>query len=136
MNSRQLGLLNNEVSSSENVSTVNNLRINYVNQFLQSFYFMACACISNFLFNLHPIGSVSHLRDRTRKSLCAIPDYVIQTQCDQRMLRQIMLHRCSDVVHKARYVFLLDVVRINHFRVHNLQKSRDIFTDPIPDLNY
>ena len=35
-----------------------------------------------------PIGSVSHIWDRTRKSLCAIPYYVIQTQCDQRTLRQ------------------------------------------------
>ena len=29
------------------------------------------------------IASVSHVRDRTRKSLCAIPYYVIQTQWDQ-----------------------------------------------------
>ena len=34
------------------------------------------------------------------------------------------------VVHKARYVLLLGVARFNHFRVHNLQKSRDILTDP------
>ena len=27
-------------------------------------------------------------RDRTRKSLCPIPHYVIQTQCDPRMLQQ------------------------------------------------
>ena len=33
--------------------------------------------------------------------------------------------RCT-VVHKAHYVILLDVVLINHFRVHNLQKSLDI----------
>ena len=28
-------------------------------------------------------------------------------------------------------LFRLDVVRINHFRVHDLQQSRDILTDPI-----
>ena len=44
--------------------------------------------------------------------------------------KSVAAKRCT-VVHKARYVFLLDVVRVTHFRVHNLQKSRDIFTDPI-----
>ena len=39
--------------------------------------------------------------------------------------------KSCNVVHKARYVFLSDVVRVNHFRVHNLQKSRDILTDPM-----
>ena len=34
------------------------------------------------------IGSVGHVRDRTRKSLCAIPYYVIQTQCSKT------LHHC------------------------------------------
>ena len=40
--------------------------------------------------------------------------------------KNVAAKRCT-VVHKAHYVFLLDVVRINHFRVHNLQKSRDLF---------
>ena len=44
--------------------------------------------------------------------------------------KNVATKRCS-VAHKARYVFQLDVVRINHFRVHNLQKSRDVLIDPI-----
>ena len=44
--------------------------------------------------------------------------------------KNIAEKRCT-VVHKAHYVFLLDVVRTNHFRVHNIQKSHDILTDPI-----
>ena len=52
--------------------------------------------------------------------------------------KNVATKRCT-VVHKARYVFLLDVVRVNHFRVHNLKKSRDILTDPIhrsPRISY
>ena len=44
--------------------------------------------------------------------------------------KNVATKRCT-VVHKARYVFPLDDVRINYFRVHNLLKSRDILTDPI-----
>ena len=39
--------------------------------------------------------------------------------------KNVAAKRCT-VVHKARYVFLLDVVVDNH-----LKKSRDILTDPI-----
>ena len=38
------------------------------------------------VYVLDCIGSVSHVRDQTRKSLYAIPYYVIQMQCDQRTL--------------------------------------------------
>ena len=44
--------------------------------------------------------------------------------------KNVAAKRCT-VVHRAGYVFLLDVVRVNHFRVHNLQKSRAILTEPI-----
>ena len=39
--------------------------------------------------------------------------------------------KCCTVVHKTRYVFHLDVVRLNHLLVQNLPKSRDILTNPI-----
>ena len=44
--------------------------------------------------------------------------------------KNVAAKHCT-VVHKARYVFPLDVVRVNDFRVRNLQKSRDTLTDPI-----
>ena len=49
--------------------------------------------------------------------------YVVQS-------KNVAAQYCA-IVQKARYIILLDVVRINHFWVHNLQKSRDILTDPI-----
>ena len=33
-------------------------------------------------------------------------------------------------IHKIRCVLLLDIVRVTHFRLHNLKKSRDILTNP------
>ena len=52
--------------------------------------------------------------------------------CHRNVVRSknVAAKRCT-VVHKARYIVLLDVVRINDFWIHNLQKSRDILTDPI-----
>ena len=49
--------------------------------------------------------------------------------------KNVAAKRCT-IVHKARYVFLLDVVRVNHFQVHNLKKSRDILTDPMKRRNF
>ena len=85
---------------------------------------------SRYPFYKYGIGSVSHVRDRTRKSLCAIPYYVFQTQCDQRKLG-----KNAATLYTKHVTFLcLHVVRINHFWVHNLQKSRDLLTDPRQQL--
>ena len=46
--------------------------------------------------------------------------------------KNVALKRCT-VVHKAHYVSLLYVIRVNHFRVHNLEESRDILTNPISE---
>ena len=40
--------------------------------------------------------------------------------------KNVAAKRCT-VVHKA----CLDVIRRNHFRIHNLQNSSDILTDPV-----
>ena len=61
------------------------------------------------------------------RALYAIPIYVTQTQCDQRTLWQNTAP--SNTMHIM--FFRLNMVRVNHFLVHSLQKSRDILTHPI-----
>ena len=53
--------------------------------------------------------------------------FITQTQCDQRTLRKNTVP-----LYTMHITFLLlDVVCINYFWVHNLQKSRHILTDPL-----
>ena len=72
------------------------------------------------------IGSVSHVRDSTRKSLCAIPYYVIQTQCHERTLRQNAASLSTK--HVTSFFKTSSVQTISGYII---SKSRDILTDPM-----